>query len=230
MGSRQVRVLDLGGGLPVDYASDAPDAAVPERLTMARYARALREKVPEAFDETRWTLLTEFGRFVHAKCGLMLSTIEYVKSAGGRRIATVHCGADLFLRTCYQPEAWPHRVSAWGADGCFLDPDAAECDTWDVVGPLCFRGDIIAAARQLPASLAAGCAIAVHDAGAYTLAMFSKYNSRLAPPVYGWSEGGGRIAKLSDAETVDEALAMWQMPSRPACVLSSPHDPRCTPQ
>ena len=230
VGSRQVRVLDLGGGLPVDYASDAPDAAVPERLTMARYARALREKVPEAFDETRWTLLTEFGRFVHAKCGLMLSTIEYVKSAGGRRIATVHCGADLFLRTCYQPEAWPHRVSAWGADGCFLDPDAAECDTWDVVGPLCFRGDIIAAARKLPASLAAGCAIAVHDAGAYTLAMFSKYNSRLAPPVYGWSEGGGRIAKLSDAETVDEALAMWQMPSRPACVLSSPHDPRCTPQ
>ncbi len=63
-----------------------------------------------------------------------------------------------------------------------------------------------------------------------TLAMFSKYNSRLAPPVYGWSEGGGRIAKLSDAETVDEALAMWQMPSRPACVLNSPHDPRCTPQ
>lgn len=63
-----------------------------------------------------------------------------------------------------------------------------------------------------------------------TLAMFSKYNSRLAPPVYGWSEGGGRIAKLSDAETVDEALAMWQMPSRPACVLHSPHDPRCTPQ
>lgn len=89
--------------------------------------------MPEAFDETRWTLLTEFGRFVHAKCGLrlstyllwtphygrlgmgylltkcmryrcglMLSTVEYVKSAGGRRLATVHCGADLFLRTCYQ--------------------------------------------------------------------------------------------------------------------------------
>ena len=32
----------------------------------------------------------------------MLSTVEYVKSAGGRRLATVHCGADLFLRTCYQ--------------------------------------------------------------------------------------------------------------------------------
>ena len=45
VGSRQVRVLDLGGGLPVDYASDAPDADAPERLTMARYAEALREAV-----------------------------------------------------------------------------------------------------------------------------------------------------------------------------------------
>jgi len=166
VGSRQVRVLDLGGGLPVDYDSDAPDADVPERLTMVHYAAALREAVPEAFDTARWTLLTEFGRYVHAKCGLMLSTVEYVKSAGGRRLATVHCGADLFLRTCYQPEAWPHRVSAWGADGKFLDPSRAECDTWDVVGPLCFRGDIIAEARRLPAALAGGCAIAVHDAGA----------------------------------------------------------------
>jgi hypothetical protein len=33
-----------------------------------------RRQVPEAFDETRWTLLTEFGRFVHAKCGQLLST------------------------------------------------------------------------------------------------------------------------------------------------------------
>jgi arginine decarboxylase-like protein len=53
VGSRQVRVLDLGGGLPVDYASDAPDAAVPERLTMARYAHALREKVPEPVSRRR---------------------------------------------------------------------------------------------------------------------------------------------------------------------------------
>ena len=42
--------------------------------------------------------------------------------------------------------------------------------------------------------------------------MFSKYNSRQALPVYGWSEGGAKIEKLSNAETVDEALAMWQLP------------------
>ena len=149
---------------------------------------------------------------MHAKCGLMLSQVEYVKSAGGRRLAAVHCGADLFLRTCYQPHNWPHRVSAWDSEGCFLDPERLPCDTWDVVGPLCFRGDIIAPARRLPAALASGHLICVHDAGAYTLAMFSKYNSRQAPPVYGWSEGGAKIEKLSNAETADEALAMWQLP------------------
>ena len=28
--------------------------------------------------------------------------------------------ADLFLRTCYQPHNWPHRVSAWSKEGAFL--------------------------------------------------------------------------------------------------------------
>ena len=62
LGEARVTALDLGGGLPADYASDVPDAEAPERLTMAKYGAALREAVPEIFDEARWTLLTEFGR------------------------------------------------------------------------------------------------------------------------------------------------------------------------
>ena len=169
--------------------------------------------MPDIFDETQWVLVTEYGRYAHAKAGTVVSQVEYVKAAGGRRIATVHCGADLFLRTAYQPSAWPHRVSAWTADGAFMDPRASECDAWDVVGPLCFRGDIIAHQVQLPSALAAGAAIAVHDAGAYTLAMFSKYNSRQAPPVYGhFAHEQNALTLLSEGETVGQALSMWQLP------------------
>ena len=64
--------------------------------------------------------------------------------------------------------------------------------------------------------LGPGCAVCVHDAGSYTLAMFSKYNSRQAPPVYGFRAGGTVVEKISDAETVDEALRMWQMPAAEA--------------
>ena len=96
---------------------------------------------------------------------------------------------------------------------------------WDVVGPLCFRGDIVAEGVELPAELGGGCAICVHDAGAYTIAMFSKYNSRQAPPVFGFrAEGAGYagiehraakpliIERLSAGESVEQALSLWQVP------------------
>ena len=222
----QVRSLDIGGGMPVDYGSDAPDEAAPERITPARYRAALEAEAPELFESGgKYTLVTEFGRSASAKAGYMVSRVEYVKSAGGRRLASVHCGADLFLRTAYQPQNWPHRVSAWTGGGEFLPP-AAQNDVWDVVGPLCFRGDIVAEGVELPDALQAGCAICVHDAGAYTIAMFSKYNSRQAPPVFGFrsTAGGGFsspqhragaplvVERLSAGESVDQALALWQVP------------------
>ena len=224
VGARQVATLDLGGGMPVDYASDADDADAPGRITPARYVDALRAAAPELFcgegdgggAPPPFSLVTEYGRYASAKCGLMISKVEYAKSAGGRRLATVHCGADLFLRTAYQPHNWPHRVSAWHPDGSFFDPAGEALDTWDVVGPLCFRGDIVATGVRLPSALRSGCAVCVHDAGSYTLAMFSKYNSRQAPPVYGFRAGGTVVEKISDAETVDEALRMWQMPAAEA--------------
>ena len=96
---------------------------------------------------------------------------------------------------------------------------------WDVVGPLCFRGDIVAEGVELPNELQAGCAICVHDAGAYTIAMFSKYNSRQAPPVFGFRAAGGGfsgtqhraatplvVERLSAGESVDQALSLWQVP------------------
>ena len=211
VGTAQVRVLDIGGGMPTDYGSDA--AGEDEQ---ACYVEALRKEVPQLFDESKYSLVTEYGRWVSAKCAICVSRVEYTKVAGGRRIAAIHCGADLFLRTCYQPRNWPHRVSAWTASGEFLDPAAlASSGTalWDIVGPLCFRGDIVAPAARLPSTLTSGCGIAVHDAGAYTLAMFSKYNSRQAPPVYAVSGGGSAISKLCEGETIDDALRMWQAPA-----------------
>ena len=81
---RRVTLLDIGGGMPVDYGSDAPDAAEPERITPSRYRAALQAEAPELFDG-RYSLVTEFGRSASAKAGYMISRVEYTKSAGGRR-------------------------------------------------------------------------------------------------------------------------------------------------
>ncbi|MFE3284800.1 diaminopimelate decarboxylase, partial [Streptomyces sp. NPDC059233] len=63
-GRRQVDTLDIGGGLPVNFASDetAP--------TYAEYVTALRGAAPRLFDGS-YGLVTEFGRSLMAKNGLV---------------------------------------------------------------------------------------------------------------------------------------------------------------
>ncbi|WP_394847061.1 diaminopimelate decarboxylase [Pendulispora brunnea] len=191
-----IDILDIGGGLSVDYAGgDAPPA-------FAEYASMLREHVPEIFDGT-FRIATEFGRALHAKTGWVASRVEYTKSAGGRRIAVTHAGAELFVRAVYQPDKWAHRITIHDATGALKSGPAAP---WDIAGPLCFSGDLIAVGRELPA-IEPGDFVVVHDAGAYTLSMWSRYNSRLVPAVYGYE--GSALHLMKAAETTEDLIRFW---------------------
>jgi len=150
-----------------------------------------------------------------AKMGWTATRVEAVKESGGRRIAIGHVGADLFVRTAYQPQNWPHRISVFTPEG---DPkDIAEEDfiLQDVAGPLCFSGDMLAVARPLP-KIDEGDIVVVHDTGAYTYSMYSRYNSRLAPAAYGYlddSEEKIDFHTVKAAETIDQVLQFWESPS-----------------
>jgi diaminopimelate decarboxylase len=79
----------------------------------------------------------------------------------------------------------------------------------DVVGPLCFSGDIVAAARPLPL-IEPGDHVLVHDTGAYTLGMWSRYNSRLSPPVLAYNAADpGSLELLRAGESIEDVLAFW---------------------
>lgn len=152
VGRQQVDTLDIGGGLPVNYASDRTDPS------FADYAGVLRATVPGLFDG-RYRLVTEFGRALLAKNGTILARVEYAKSAGGRPIAVTHAGAQVAARTVFAPDSWPLRIAALGSAG---EPKAAPPVVQDVAGPCCFAGDVVAAARRLPL-LAAGDWVALLD-------------------------------------------------------------------
>ena len=118
-----------GGGLTVNFDSDATTP------TFHDYARRLREAVPGLFSG-RYGLVTEFGRSVLAKAGVVLARVEYAKSAGGRAIAVTHAGAQVATRTVFAPEAWPLRVAAFDEKGRPKeDPHVVQ----DVAGPCCGR-------------------------------------------------------------------------------------------
>lgn len=198
-GRRQVDTLDIGGGLPVNFASDE------ESPTYAEYARVLRETVPGLFDG-RYGLVTEFGRSLLAKHGTVVARVEYAKSAGGRPVAVTHAGVQVATRTVYAPGAWPLRIAAYDGKGMAKEgPDVVQ----DVAGPACFAGDLLAVGRAMPL-LEQGDYAAALDTGAYYFAHHYAYNSLARPGVYGFvfdRDGGVSFATVREAQRVEEIVA-----------------------
>lgn len=204
LGRRQITGLDIGGGLPVNFADDTV------RPTFAAYVAALRGAVPGLFDG-RYELVTEFGRSLLAKNGFIGALVEYTKDAGGRRIALTHAGAQTATRTVFMPDAWPLRVGAFDADGV---PKTGPALVQDIAGPCCFAGDVVAHARELP-ELRAGDYVVLYDTGAYYFSTPWAYNSLPRPAVYGFGTGAGagqdvpavRFAPVRDAQSLDSIAA-----------------------
>jgi diaminopimelate decarboxylase len=193
---RRIVVFDLGGGLPVCYRDQQPQA------TVADYARALRASIPELFTAD-WRIISEFGRFVQASAGWVVSRIEYVKEGRLPTIA-IHVGADLFLRRCYRPDDWHHDLFIIDAAGRMK---TGETRHYAVAGPLCFAGDLLARQVALPEA-ASGNFLIIRDAGAYTLSMWSRYNSRQMPKVIGYD--GAAFTLLRQRESLAEVAAFWR--------------------
>lgn len=199
LGRRQIDTLDIGGGMPVNFSSDATTP------TFAQYARLLSEAVPGLFCG-RYGLVTEFGRSLLAKHGTIVARVEYAKRAGGRQVAVTHAGVQVATRTVYAPGSWPLRITAHDAKGHRKEGPAA---VQDVAGPACFSGDLLAEGCALPL-LAEGDHVAALDTGAYYFAHHYAYNSLARPGVYGFAPdaaGGTAFATVRERQSVDEIVA-----------------------
>eukprot|EP01102_Stenamoeba_stenopodia_P021551 TRINITY_DN8719_c0_g1_i3.p1 TRINITY_DN8719_c0_g1~~TRINITY_DN8719_c0_g1_i3.p1 ORF type:complete len:373 (-),score=80.98 TRINITY_DN8719_c0_g1_i3:94-1134(-) len=109
---KQISTIDIGGGLPVNFDGEEITP------TFAEYCAFLKQRVPKLFDISLFTtVITEFGRSVVAKTGMIVTRVEYTKVSGGRHIAIVQAGADLLVRTVYMPDKWAIRVSAFDSEG-----------------------------------------------------------------------------------------------------------------
>ncbi|MGW2784851.1 diaminopimelate decarboxylase [Streptomyces populi] len=197
VGRHQVDTVDIGGGLPVDFGSDATAP------TYAQYARLLARTAPGLFDG-RYGLVTEFGRSLLAEHGTVLARVEYTKSAGGRAIAVTHAGVQVATRTVYAPGSWPLRIAAYDAKG---HPKAGPDVVQDVAGPACFAGDLLAEGRPLPL-LEQGDHVAALDTGAYYFAHHYAYNSLARPGVYGFAPAGDtvRFAVVREPQPLTEIV------------------------
>jgi len=207
----RIMVFDMGGGLPVAYKDeDTPP-------TMEEYGRVLRSEMPKLFDGT-FSLITEFGRWIYANAGFTISRVEYLKTDTGKgkeenagvssqvNTIMIHVGADLLIRECYLPNQWSHKISVADRTGRIKTGNAGK--KYTIAGPLCFQGDIISKDIYLP-EVEEGDYIIIHDTGAYTLSMWSRYNSRQMPKVIGFSHDGDHFEILRQRETPEDLWEFW---------------------
>ena len=152
-----VPVLDLGGGLGIDYQGDSlPDFAAYGAL------------VTRIFSNRGYQLGFEPGRSIAADNGLLLTRTHYIKQGEDKRFIVVG-GAmnDLIRPTLY--EAY-HRIEP-------VTDKGAPCGMADIVGPVCETGDYLGQGRDMP-DIGEGDLLAVFSAGAYGAVMMSTYNTR----------------------------------------------------
>ena len=61
----------------------------------------------------------------------------------------------------------------------------------------------------LAETIETGDILIIYDTGAYTMSMYSKFNSNISNPVYGFSVKSQKIFCFKDKETMADTLGFW---------------------
>lgn len=183
-----VPILDLGGGLGVDYHTHTPP-------DLTRYG----EMVTRIFANRGYQLGFEPGRSIAADNGVLLTSVIYNKATDEKRFVIVDAAMnDLIRPTLYEAhhdiaslaEREPHPLPA------------------DIVGPVCETGDYLGLGRNLP-DVQEGDILVVRSAGAYGAVMMSNYNTR--PEAAEILIHDGKTHVLRPRRTVDELLSLEKL-------------------
>ena len=197
-----VPMLDLGGGIGVDYSGGGPPATGEASNRARRDGKrppwdigTLEGLVVKMFGNRKYRLGFEPGRRLVAEAGVMLVRVLHTKPASGKTFVVVD-GAmnDLIRPTLY--DAF-HRI----------EPVAAPAEKTikaDIVGPVCETGDYLGLGRELP-EVERGDTLAVMHTGAYGAVMRSNYNTR--PFASEVMVVDGKAERVSVPQTVEVLLA-----------------------
>jgi diaminopimelate decarboxylase len=163
----QIRSVDAGGGLGIDYA--APLGA--EEFDAAREVAEYAASLTEGLRGLRVRLLLEPGRFLVAQAGALVTRVLYRKRNGAKEFLVTDAGMNDLIR--------PALYGAHHEMVAVEQPISTEAQnvTVDIVGPVCETGDFFARDRVMP-DVEPGALIALLDAGAYAMSIASNYNSR----------------------------------------------------
>ena len=151
--------LDLGGGLGIDYGSDAPP-------NITEFTNLLLNRVEER-GYGNLEVLLEPGRSLVGNAGVLLTEVEYLKTGSDKNFCIVNAAMNDLMRPALY-EAY-HAIVP-------IQTSNVSPRLYDVVGPVCESGDWLGKDRML--AISEGDVLAILSAGAYGFVMASNYNTR----------------------------------------------------
>jgi len=158
--------IDIGGGLGIPYTPEDKDLDLTEfsnKIVVPFKAKLKEYGLGKPF------LCVEPGRYLVCDASILLTSVNTVKKTPTKKFVGVDAGFNTLVRPTmygsYHPILVANKLSK------------ADKEFYDVVGPICESGDILAKDRQLP-QVEEGDLLAVLNAGAYGFSMSSQYNSR----------------------------------------------------
>ena len=154
------KILDLGGGLGVDYSN-------PDENPVPDYDAYFGTYVENIDIKDGQELHVEPGRAIVAQCGTLITSVLYLKNSGENNFVIVDAGMNNLIRPAlYNAEHKLQNLTGFGKEV-----------NYHVAGPICESSDIFAKNVSLP-EISRGDLIAIRSAGAYGEVMASGYNLR----------------------------------------------------
>jgi len=172
---KQVRELDLGGGLGVAYGNAGSD------LEPADLVNIVAERLSGTGLEVRY----EPGRSIVARAGILVTRVLYRRERDGHPALVCDGGFTDFGR--YSLYGAQHRIEP-------LEGELEGPATVEVLGPTCESGDKLGTDRRLH-GVRPGDLLAVRDVGAYGFVMASNYNARPRPAEVLVDDEGWRVVR-----------------------------------
>lgn len=170
--SLKVKILNLGGGFGIKYASDD------DPLTPAEYIRKTAETVKMIAKERNITLpflVFEPGRSIAASAGITLYTVGGVKDIPNVR---TYVSVDGGMGDNPRYILYGAKYTAVVANNAGAQPVAPVT----IAGKCCESGDLIQENVMMP-EIKVGDTLAVLATGAYNYSMASNYNRIPRPPI-----------------------------------------------
>ncbi|RZL18964.1 MAG: diaminopimelate decarboxylase, partial [Pedobacter sp.] len=157
-----VRILNVGGGLGIDYRS--PDGQIPD---FEQYFKIFSDFLDvKAGQEVHF----ELGRALVGQCASLISRVLYVKNGRKKNFVILDAGMTELMRPAlYHAYHKIENLSSNSQNGGFIK--------YDVVGPICESTDCFGKEIEL-ALTERGDLFAIRSTGAYGEVMASHYNLR----------------------------------------------------